>query len=150
MDMGEGDFMPALARLLLPMMSMRSALGPFIERRVILVSGKPKAEVPGASSLSSDLLRKMGSAYSGYRRGVMNVVASTQNLIERAALPHEAELHKLANAEPGELFTRLSYEYLDGAFKNELPSSSYTAAAMVKNSSRANAGVERGLPSRNT
>lgn len=149
-DMSADDFMPAMARILMPMMSQRSALAPYIERRVIIISEKPRAEVPGASSLSSDSLRKMGAAYSGYRRGVMNVVSSSQNLIESAALSNEGEMHKLANAEVGALFTPLSVKYLEEAFIDELPLPLDTAEAVVKTSSQASASVERGFPSRNT
>lgn len=149
-DMSADDFMPALARVLMPMMSQRSALAPYIERRIIIISERPRAEVPGASSLSSDSLRKMGAAYNGYRRGVMNVVASSQNLIRSAALSNEAELHKLASAEAEELFTPLTFKYLDEAFHDELPLPLDTAKVVVKTSSRAKAGVERGFPSRNT
>lgn len=148
--MTPGDFMPALARILMPMMSQRSALAPYIERRVIIISEKPRAEVPGASSLSPDLLRKMGAAYNGYRRGVLNVVASSQNLIESASLSNEKDMHKLASAQAEELFTPLSYEYLTKAFTDELPLPSDNAESVVKTSSQANASVERGFPSRNT
>jgi hypothetical protein len=149
-NLSPDDFMPALARILMPMMSQRSALAPYVERRIVIISEKPKTEVPGASSLSPDLLRKMGAAYSGYRRGVMNVVSSSQNLIESASLADEAEMHKLASAEVGELFTPLTVQYLDEAFIDELPSPLDTAGAMVKSSSQASASVERGFPSRNT
>jgi hypothetical protein len=149
-NLSSDDFMPGLARVLMPMMQQRSALGPYIERRIIIISEKPQAEVPGASSLSPDLLRKMGAAYNGYRRGVMNVVASSQELIESATLPSEGEFHKLASAEVEELFTPLSYEYLTNAFKDELPPASDTAPGVVKTSSQAPANVERGFPSRNT
>lgn len=148
-DMSPDDFMPALARILMPMMAQRSALAPYVERRIIIISEKPRTEVPAASSLSQDSLRKMSAAYGDYRRSVMNIVADTQNLIERAAPHKEGEVHKLANAEAEELFTPLTVKYLEEAFCDELPSLD-TAKAVVKTSSRAKANVERGFPSRNT
>lgn len=150
-SMNAAGFMPALARLLMPMMSERSALGPFIERRVVIMCSGPSKEADEPSSLSSEPLRKMGAAYNAYRHGVMDLVANTQNLIESAALPHEAPLHKLAEAAPEELFTPLAFQYLDSAFKDEARFGD-TGHAVVKTSSthQAIAGVQRGLPSRNT
>lgn len=148
-DMSVDDFLPALARLLLPMMSMRSALGPFIEKRVIILCSSPPSEVPGATSLSPDELRKMGAAYTDYRQGVMNLVPNTQDFIESAAGSSDHELHKLAEAEAGEIFTPLAFRYLNDAFMDEPPFGGLEGG-VVKTSSQAFAGVERGLPSRNT
>jgi len=148
-NMKADDFMPALARLLMPMMEMRSALGPFIERRVVMMCSGPEKEGDEPSSLSSTPLRKMGAAYNHYRRGVMDVVANTQNLIESAAGPSDRELHKIAEAPAEELFTPLAFEYLDQGFRDEVQFGD-TPAAVVKTSSQAVAGVQRGFPSRNT
>lgn len=147
-QMSEDDFMPALARILRPLMGKRSGLGPYVERRVVMISSSsPKSEVKEASSLPAETLRKIGSAYDSYRRGVMELVASTQDLIKSAASSTDVELHKLAEAQPEELFTPLAYQYLSGAFKDEAPFA-IPAEGMVENDSAAS--VERGLPSRNT
>jgi hypothetical protein len=144
------DFMPALARLLLPMMLMRSALGPFIERRVVMVCSNPKPqEETSPSSHSSELLRKIGSAYSGYRQSVMDLAPNTQDLIEKAASSQEPDLLKLAEASAEEVFTPLSFNYLQDAFMDEMPVGD-SSTQVVKTSSQAHAGVQRGLPSRNT
>lgn len=146
-DMSEDDFMPGLARLLAPFMHKRSALGPYIERRVVVVSSSPKTESKEAPSLSKEELRKIGSAYDGYRRNVMELVASTQQLMQSAATARDRELLKLANAPVEELFTPLSYHYLSGAFEGEAPFAIQHEEMVEKVSV---AGVERGLPSRNT
>ena len=138
-EMGADSFSPVLARLLLPFLSDRSALGPIIERRVVALAGRPEEYRGTSSSLSSDLLHKIGAAYNGYRHGVMGLVANTQELLASAARPSEVELYKLAAAPVEEVFTPLSFRYLRDAFKDEL--------AEVK---MAESGVERGLPSRNT
>jgi hypothetical protein len=149
MDFGEKDFMPALARRLLPMMSERSGLAPHVERRVIIISSTSPKEEASASSLSPELLRKIGSAYSGYRRGVMNLVPSSQDLLKKAAASKDADLLKMASAPVEEVFTPLAYHYLNDAFMDEVPVGD-TAQPVVKTSSQASAGVQRGLPSRNT
>ena len=149
MDFGEKDFMPALARRLLPMMSERSGLAPHVERRVIIISSTSPKEEASASSLSPELLRKIGSAYSGYRRGVMNLVPSSQDLLKKAAASKDADLLKMASAPVEEVFTPLAYHYLNDAFMDEVPVGD-TTQPVVKTSSQASAGVQRGLPSRNT
>lgn len=143
------SFMPPLARTLLPMLSERSALGPLIEERILMVSLSPKKEDAEAASLSSKPLRKMGSTYNAYRRDVMDLVAHSQNLLESAALPQDEDLHKLAAAETGELFTPLTFEYLNTAYL-DTPVFGDSQEAVVKTSSQAEAGVQRGLPSRIT
>lgn len=144
--MGAKDFLPALARLLSPAMVDRSALGPIIERRMVFASRHAEPR-PEPSSHSSDLLRKIGAAYNGYRRGVIEVVAEAQNLLESAAGTKDSELRKLAEASPEELFTPLTFQYLTTAFLEEVPVGA-SFEPVVENSPVA--GVERGLPSRNT
>lgn len=146
---GVDDFMPALARLLLPLMLMRSALGPYVERRVVIVSSSSPKEGDLNPSHSPELLRKIGSAYTDYRRGVMDLVPNSQDLIEKAASSGDEELLKVAEASADDVFTPLAFEYLNGAFMDELPVGD-TSDAVVKTSSQAHAGVQRGLPSRNT
>jgi hypothetical protein len=131
--MGPDFFSPVLARLLMPLLGARSALGPAIEKRVLVAQDHPKEKRGATSSLSSDLLRKIGSAYNGYRTGIMELVAHAQDLIGSTAPPSSEYLHKLSSAPVGSVFTPLTASYLKLAFWDE------TAA-----------GVERGLPSRNT
>jgi len=132
-------FHSALAKLLLPLLSDRSAFGPAIEKRVLVIIGKgsPVARKTD-SSHSSDLLRKIGSAYNGYRQAILHLVPEVQDMIDRSGLS-DGSLKKLAQAHVNELFTSLSAAYLKNAFLDE-----------VGHSKQANAGVERGLPSRNT
>ncbi len=130
--MGPAFFSHVLAKLLLPLMGERSALGPSIEKRVLVAGGGAKEKRATTSSLSSELLRKMGSAYNGYRTGVMELVAHAQDLMSSMASPSSEQLHKLSSAPVGEVFTPLAASYLKLAYWDEV------------------AGVERGTPSRNT
>lgn len=138
----ESSFCAALARLLLPFLAARSAFGPAIERRVVVLAGDRGEAKKASSSLSSDLLHKIGAAYNGYRNGVMELVASAQGLLASAATSQEVALQKLAIAPAEEIFTPLSFEYLNKAFRDEMSEVGVTA--------QARAGVERGFPSRNT
>jgi len=137
--MDEEDFSPSLARILAPMMSERSALGPVIERRVVVLAGRPEKSKKSPSSLPDELLRKMGAAYNGYRTGVMNLVAHAQPLLSEST----DELQKLASTPADDLFTPLSAAYLQHAFLDELPVG-ITGAGVVEDSSQASASVERG------
>lgn len=137
MLMGSEFFHPALAALLLPWLAARSMLGPFIEKRIVVVHAGPPKSPGRASSLSSDLLRKMSAAYNGYRDGVMNLVAEAPVLARSTT---SAELHKLAAFPVEQIFTPLSVGYLEGAFLDE----------RGPDNNRARAGVERGSPSKNT
>ncbi len=146
---GVKDFMPALARMLRPMMQSRSALGPFVEQRIIILSSTSPKEEASASSLSPELLRKLGAAYSGYRRGVMDLAPNSQGLIKKAASSKDTDLLKVAAAPAEEVFTPLTYHYLNDAFMDEV-SVGDPEHQVVKTSSQASASVQRGLPSRNT
>jgi hypothetical protein len=105
------------------------------------LAGRPEKQKRTSSSHSSDLLHKIGAAYNGYRHGVMELVASTQDLLASAARPSEVDLHKLAAVPVSDIFTPLSFRYLRDAFKDEM--------GELK-TAKAEANVERGLPSRNT
>lgn len=119
--MEAGDFLPGLARLLLPLFSQRTALAPAVERRVVItVSAEPNKAEP-ASSQSTELLRKIGAAYNGYREGLMEMVSNSQPLIKKAATSKEHDLQKVAEAAPEDTFTPLTYCYLRDAFMNEVP-----------------------------
>jgi hypothetical protein len=140
------DFSPALAKLLLPLLGERSALGPLIERRVVVIAGSPARTAPKASSHSSDLLRKIGSAYNGYRASLMQFVTNAQDLIEATASPRDAELHKLASAAAESLFTPLSFRYLTSAFMDEVPVGDCGRGVVKLSGDQAHAGVQRVLP----
>jgi hypothetical protein len=144
--LSEQDFSSTLAQQLLPLMAMRSALGPFIERRVVIVVASPEKKASAASSHSSELLRKIGAAYQGYRDDLMQFVPSAQHLIEVATTPRDVELRKVAAAEPGDLFTPLSFAYLKHAFLDEVPLGNNAAAMVNLPGYQANAGVQRDNP----
>lgn len=128
-----------LLQLLSPLLSARSAFGPIIEKRVIVIVGREPPETKKtASSHSSVLLRKIGSAYNGYRKAVLSLVTEVQQPLADSGL-RLSTLKKLAQAPVNELFTSLTAAYLKNAFWDEV--------AVTK---QANAGVEKGLPSRNT
>lgn len=133
-------FHSAIAKLLLPLLSARSAFGPEVERRVLIIIGKgsPEGGKKTVPSHSSELLRKIGSAYTGYRQAVLQLAPEVQDMLDRSGLP-DVGLKKLAQSHVNELFTSLSAAYLKNAFLDE-----------VGCSKQASAGVERGLPSRNT
>jgi hypothetical protein len=121
MPLSEEAFHPILARMLLPLLAERSALGPIIEKRVVVAGGKPTEDTTPPSSHPSELLRKIGAAYNGYRHSLMNLASSSQSLLEKTAGPREIALHKIASAPVDEVFTPLSFMYLKEAFMNELP-----------------------------
>jgi hypothetical protein len=116
-DLSPSLFSAGLARLLLPLMGDRSALGPFIERRVLVIGEPPKEKKGSSSSLSSALLRKIGAAYNGYRLGIMELIPHTQDLMATVA---PIELNKLASASAEDLLTPLSAHYLKLAFWDEV------------------------------
>lgn len=136
--MGPSFFSSVLAKMLAPMMASRSALGPSIEKRVLMSRGSVDESEKRATSHSSDLLRKISAAYNGYRQNVMELVANSQELISSAGLPLSADTLKLASAPVEEVFTPLSVSYLKEAFLDEMGCEEKTS------------GVERALPSKNT
>ena len=136
--MGADFFSPILARMLLPLMAERSALGPSIEKRVLVASGASKEKRGASSSLSNNLLRKIGAAYNTYRDDLMELVTHTQDLVASMASPSETSLHKFAAASADDVFTPLAVCYLKQAYWDEVGTDTKTAA------------VERGLPSRTT
>lgn len=135
--MGKDFFSPLLASLLLPLLASRSALGPSIEKRVLVSPGGSKEKRSGSSSLSSPLLRKIGAAYNTYRTGIMELAAHAQELMTSKAMPSSEYCHKFASASVQEVFTPLTANYLKLAFWDEVEAAPH-------------GGVERGLPSRNT
>lgn len=126
-------FMPSLASLLAPLLSLRSLLAPEIERRVVVSTSDHEPRTARAPSHSEDLLDKIGAAYNGYRHDVMDLVAHSQNLLASAGV--DSSLQKLASASIDDVFTPLSAAYLVEAFSEEYGSPSFDQAA---------AGVEKG------
>lgn len=118
LSLGSSDFLPALVRLLLPLLMDRSALAPSIERRVLIVSGTPQKEKKASSSLSSDLLRKISAAYNSYRDQLMELVAHSQDLIGGSSAS-PVDFRKLSSANPEDVFSPLTVEYLQTAFLDE-------------------------------
>ncbi len=143
--LSEQDFSSSMAQMLLPFMAMRSALGPFIERRVLVIVGSPEKKASTASSHSSELLRKIGAAYYGYRDNLMHFVPNAQDFIEAATMPSDVDLRKVAVAEPSELFTPLSFSYLKHAFMDEVPLGNSSVAMVHLSGDQATAGVQRVL-----
>ena len=117
MTLGPAMFNPAMAQLLLPMMAVRSGMGPVLERRVMIMGGSNHPPLSKHSSLSSPLLNKMGAAYSGYRRSLMDFLAQTPSTLAHVG---DAETAKLASAPVSDLFTPLSYDYFKNAFLDEV------------------------------
>ena len=140
------DFSPGLAQLLAPFMADRSAFGPIIERRVVVIAGIPSKSREKTASHPSDLLRKIGSAYNSYRANLMQLVANAQDMIESATPADDVVLRKYANVSAEELFTPLSFRYLKGAFMNELPAVPSTQGVVKLSGDQAHAGVQRVLP----
>lgn len=133
--MDSKSFSPSLAKLLLPFLGLRSALGPSIEKRVLIVAGGPAEKKASTSSLPTELLRKISSAYNGYRNGVMELVANAPDLMSSKTMSSlDNECAKLASISVEEFFTPLSICYIKQAFFDEVH----------------NDDVERGVPSRNT
>jgi hypothetical protein len=139
------SFMPSLARLLMPLLQGRSGLGPFVEKRIIITE-KGSDEPP--TSHSSEDLRKIGVAYNGYRTALMEMVASAQDMLPKAA-PTDEGIAKLAASSADEVFTPLSFSYLRTAYLDELPFAD-TASEVVEPSIQSVASVKRGSPSKNT
>jgi hypothetical protein len=144
MKLGPDSFLAPLAKLLLPLFNARSALAPAIEKRVLISEGKTQKEKKGSSSLSSELLRKMGAGYNTYREQLMNLAAHAQPLLEQTA--RQGDLLKLSAASVDEAFSPLSVAYIKHAFMDELGARRENGL----NPELATAGVERGFPSRNT
>ena len=133
MCMGSGDFLPSLAKLLLPFLALRSALGPIIEQRVVALQSSEEKKKEAASH-NTVLLRKISNAYNGYRSKAMEVLASSPQLLHSAE-PIEGELHKLGSAQLEDLFTPLTVRYFQDAYFDELPFGDI-AYPVVKNRSQ--------------
>ena len=140
------DFSPVLAQLLSQFMAERSAFGPVIERRVVVIAGVPAQSTKTASSHPSELLRKIGAAYNSYRANLMQLVSNAQDMIEAATPVDDVVLRKFAGVPAAELFTPLSFKYLTCAFLDELPVGDSLQQVVKLSGDQAHAGVQRALP----
>lgn len=144
--MDTASFSPALASILAPMLADRSAFGPVIEHRVVIIIGTPPKTSKPSTSHSSELLRKIGAAYNGYRENLMQFVPHAQDLIESSMSHNDSALRKLAGASAEQLFTPLSYQYLSSAFMNEVPVGTPGQAVVKLSGVQASASVQRAHP----
>lgn len=114
MEMDEKHILPGLAKLLLPFLSSRSALGPAVERRVLMPREVEEEKAASAPSLFLGSLDKLGAAYNGYRRGALELVAHSQALLDT-----DQDLLKIASAPLEQVFTPLTVAYLQNAYLDE-------------------------------
>ena len=143
--MGPSFFSPVLAKLLAPLLADRSALGPSIEKRVLVVASPAEGKKKAASSHSSNLLRKMGAAYNGYRKALMDLVTHSQDLVASASVPGNL-FHKLSSAPVDSLFTPLTVSYLKLAFWDELQDVTETPATVERDTPRGTRGLLLKIP----
>lgn len=113
-EFGTEDVSRTLLQLMLPYMLLRSALGPYLEKRVLLTGEEKEEKTASASSHPSPLLNKISSAYNGYREQLMNFLPETQTVLKKTA--DDSEFAKLAEAPVGSVFTPLSFHYFKDAF----------------------------------
>lgn len=115
-DMGvePKNFLPALAEMLAPFLSMRSLLAPEIERRAVMSSPSTKTKTARVPSHSRDLLDKIAAGYNGYRHDVMDLVAHAQHLLSSTG--STGPLQKLSSVPVQDAFTPLSVAYLRYAY----------------------------------
>jgi hypothetical protein len=144
--MDTASFSPALAQILAPLMADRSAFGPIIEHRVVIIDGFSSKTSKPSTSHSSELLRKIGAAYNGYRENLMQFVPHAQDLMESSMSQSDVALRKLAGASAEQLFTPLSFQYLSGAFLDEVPVGASGQGVVKISSYPATASVQRALP----
>lgn len=117
LSLNKDDFRSSLAEILLPLLLLRSGLGPVVEKRVVVSGDGEAKKEASAPSHSAGLLAKISSTYNGYRQSVMEMVAHSQDLL--AAGSTSCELKKLASVSPEKIFTPLSVAYLQHAFMDE-------------------------------
>ncbi len=122
------SFMPALARMLLPLFDQRTALAPAIERRVVVISSSGDSPRESTSH-DSELLRKIGAAYNGYRKQALAMAPYAQSLLQKTATKKDIDILKIASATPEEVFTPLSYCYLRDAYLDEV---AYLPSRMIQ------------------
>ena len=105
-------FDSGVARLLDAILPGRSGFGPFIEKRTVIVitNNKPQQK---STSHKEELLRKIGSAYNGYREELLEIVPHIESFTEKAG--HNMRL--LGTFERDSLFTPLSVAYFNTAHR---------------------------------
>lgn len=117
-DLGPRHFMPALADMLAGLVGQRSGFGPVLERRIIMISTKPTEpeHQPGnlklSSSVPTELFCKLGAAYNGYRRALMDLIPHSPAMLKQASHPAATEL---ANIPVDQMFTEASVQYFKTA-----------------------------------
>lgn len=116
-DLDKSKFSSGLAALMLPWLAERSALGPVIEKRIVISREGLPFKYAQAPSHSTQLLAKLAASYNGYRQGVMELVAHAQDLLGEGT--RYCEFRKLASAPVSQIFTPLSVAYLQTAFMDE-------------------------------
>ena len=139
MDMGASSFNPGLAQLLCSLMSERSALGPFIEKRVLMsgdgVAEKKEAHAPRHNK---NLMNKLGAAYNGYRKGALELVVHSQDLLSGTP---GSEFSKLASTQADRVFTPLSVAYFQTAFMDEFGDSNGRVVKLAADTRRRGEGT---------
>lgn len=136
MDVKPHCFNRLLAGLLLPLLAGRSSFGPAIERRVTIIMMGSKPETSPVASPPSELLHKIGAAYKGYRRNLMETIPRMEPVVTDS---FSGDLRKLASGSLDDLLTPLSYAYLKDAYLDELGR---------EKKARASANAQRGTPSK--
>ena len=119
-DLGPEHFLPALLPMLMPLLSMRSGLGPIVEHRVTVLARKGDGALEKkTASRHGELLHKVACAYNGYRESFMAMVPHAQDLLAQSSVADD-RLLKLASASVEDVFTPLAAHYLQGAFLDEV------------------------------
>ena len=109
-------FSPLLARLLEPMLEERSAFGPFIEKRITIMVVRPQ-QYGRLASHNSELLRKIGAVYSGYRKTAMQHLPEAVGKFDQLGTPDT--LAKLSAVQMDRVITPLTFAYFQTAFLDE-------------------------------
>ena len=115
LQLSPDKFLPALARLLMPLFDMRTAMAPAVEQRVVISTTPAPAEAASPSH-SSELLRKIGSAYNTYRDQLLDMAPHSQVLLQKVASVNDVDLLKVASSDASDVFTPLSFLYLRDAY----------------------------------
>jgi len=78
-SMGSGMFDDSIARMLLPLLGRRSALGPVVKRiNITVIKVSPDSEPKGDEP---ELQKKISSLYNGYRRLVMDKIGEAKEVM---------------------------------------------------------------------
>ena len=109
---------PLLSRLLEPFLEERSAFGPFIEKRITIMIVRPQQSGTPASH-NSELLRKIGTAYDGYRKTAMHYLPEAIEKFDQRGSPDA--LAKLSTVSIDRVITPLTFAYFQDAFLDEAP-----------------------------